>query len=299
MSELFDDYDAIDTDIGLDEEGKKVASDQAEWFKMGSKGQIFRMAFAYFHPIDHNMVAKKVAAAKEAGQTVSLEKKREIGKKVLERLAEQSGKKVEQLTLIDRLDLSEVKFKQFRAHYAQGLGFVHSRLGLDGVEADAVWKRLEEPKNYFTTLVLIYPANARGDFRAEDMSKLAEVRLIPWRMSRGLFMSIWKHNAGLQSNGLSIASQDFKAECVDPAYQKIDISLAGPAIWQRDPAYKRAILEKAVGMYDKLDPFRTMTTDQLRAKLGLGSTAMADASMTPGNFSTSNYADVLSEVEDI
>jgi hypothetical protein len=298
MSDLFDDYESMGDDVGLDEEGKRVASNQQEWLKM-TKGQILRMAFAYFHPVDHNVVAQKMQVAKEAGQTLSLEKRREIGRKVLERLAGELKKPLEQLTLVDRLDLREVKFRQFSAHYAQGLGFVHSRLGMDGPEGDAVWKRLDEPKQYFTTLALIYPANARGDLRPEDTSKLAEVRLLPWRMSRGMFMNIWKHNAGLQSNGLSIASQDFKAECTEAGYQKIEISLAGPAIWQRDPAYKKAILEKAVGMYDKLDPFRTMSTDQLRAKLGLGGSPLSDVSMTPGNFSTSSYADVLSEVEDV
>lgn len=297
MADLFEtDYD-FTGDVSLDEEGRKAADDRQEWLKM-SKGEIRRMAFVYYHTVDKNYVAKEMVKAREAGSPMSPDRAKAIGRKVLEALATKLGKPVEQLTILDRLDLSEVKFKQSRAHYQQGLGFIHSRLGMDGPEGDSVWKRLEEPKVYFSTLMLVYPANSRGDMSTDDIGRLNEVRLIPWRMSKPLFMAVWKHNSGLMLNGMSIASQDIKAECTDATYQKIDISLAGPSVWLRNPAYKKAVLEKAVGVYDKLDPFRTISTDQLRAKLGLGGGSMSDVSVSGGEaFSTDNFADVLNAVD--
>jgi hypothetical protein len=50
------------------------------------------------------------------------------------------------------------------------------------------------------------------------------------------------------------------------------------AIWQKSENFKQQVLAKAVSFYPKLVPFREMTTDQLRAKLGLGGSAVQDVS---------------------
>jgi len=273
------DYSAMDdSDVGLDEESRKYTQTREEWLKM-TKGQVLRAAFVHFHTVDMNAVARAKMVAKGKGETLSADQMRAIGRKSVEERAQALSKSPDQLSIIDRIDLSEARFKSLSGHYQQGLGFVISRLGKDGPDADAVWKKLEAPKQYFTTLLLLYPTNQKGDIGDAEKARLTtDWRLIPWRFGKGQFETIWKLNAGLKENNLSIATQDIKLECKDAQYQKIETTFAGAAIWQKNEKFKQHVLGKAVEMYDKLVPFREMTTDQLRSKLGIGGAAVSDVS---------------------
>ena len=111
---------------------------------------------------------------------------------------------------------------------------------------------------------------------AEKKRIASDYRLIPWRFSKMQFESIWKTNAGLKENGLSIANQDLKLECKEDKYQKIEVTFAGAAIWQKNDGFKKEVLARAMEFYEKLIPFREMTTDQLRTKLGIGGPAVSD-----------------------
>jgi hypothetical protein len=278
MSNPFDtDYASMDeNDVGLDEESRKYTQPREEWLKM-TKGQVLRGAFVYFHTVDMNTVARAKAAAKAKSETLSVEQMKAVGKKALEERAAALSKSVDQLSVSDRLDMSEARFKSLKGHYQQGLGYVISRLGKDGPDADAVWKKLDEPKQYFTTLLLLYPTNQKGDIGDAEKARIAtDWRLIPWRFGKQQFERIWKLNAGLKENNLSIATQDIKLECKDAQYQNIEVTFAGAAIWQRNEKFKQMVLGKAIESYDKLIPFREMTTDQLRSKLGIGGPAVSD-----------------------
>ncbi len=287
-------YQQDEYDAGLDEEGRKYMQQRQEWLKM-TKGQVIRAAFVYFHPINKNVVAKLIAEANEKkAAKPTPEQCIEIGRKALEERAKSLGKSVDQLTQIDRLDLSEVKMKRMWFHYQEGLGYVISRLGKDGPEADAVWKKLPEPKITFTSLLLVYPTDRHANI---DKDKLATGwHIIPWRFHKGVYENIWKLNKGLEENNTSIALQDVKLECKVQEYQNIDVQFCGPAIWQKSPKFKEVVLTKAMELYDKLIPFREMTTDQLRAKLGMGGSAVSSAGIGGDANSTTDFADLLDNV---
>ena len=287
-------YEQGEYDAGLDEEGRKYMQQRQEWLKM-NKGQIIRAAFLYFFPINKNVVAKAIAEATEKKTAKPTpEQCVEMGKKALADRAASLGKSVDQLTPIDRLDLSEVKMKRMWFHYQEGFGYVISRLGKDGPEADAVWKKLPEAKITFTTLLLIYPTDRQGNI---DKEKLATGwHIIPWRFHKGVYEGIWKLNKGLEENGTSIASQDVKLECKVQEYQNIDVQFCGPAIWQKNAKFKEVVLGKAMELYDKLIPFREMTTDQLRAKLGMGGSAVGTAGVGGDATSATDFADLLENV---
>lgn len=275
------DYGEFEDDVGLDADGKKFFGQRDEWLKM-TKGQILRAAFLYFHPFDANAVAAARGAAKKDSKTLSKEEIVAVAKKALEERAKalstaETTRAVDTLTEVDKLDLSSVHFKKFMGHYQEGLGFVLSRLDKDGPEANAVWKRLPEPKLYFSTLLLVYPTDREGNIDREGI-KRGEWRVIPWRFSKQIYEDIWKQNEGLRENGLSLAGQDIKLECKDPQFQKIGVSFVGAAVWQKSDNFKGQVLAKAVPFYSKLVPFREMSTDQLRAKLGLGGSAVQDVS---------------------
>lgn len=268
MSEQAQDYGDFEDDVSLDAEGKAYFGQRQEWLKM-NKGQILRAAFLYFHTHDVNAVSEAVKDAKKNSKPIAAEALQMVGRKAIEERAKALSKSIDQLTPIDKLDLSTVHFKAMKAHYQNGLGFVVSRLGKDGPEANAVWGRLPEAKQYFSTLLLLYPTNREGELDKEGF-KRGDWRVIPWRFGKQTYEEIWKLNEGLRENNLSLATQDLKLECKDAQYQNIKVSFLGAALWQKSDNFRQHVLTKALENYSKLVPFRIMTTAQLREKLGLG-----------------------------
>lgn len=279
MSDPFSNYEEYEDDLGLDEEDRKQAksSDDIEWYKPAEKGRTDRVAIVYFHPVD----VAAVTAARKKTPGLSKEDIAKTAQAALQARAEKLGKTADQLTKVDKLELNQVHFKRFNSHYQEGLGFVLSRLGKDGAEADEVWKKLPEAKTHFSTLLLVYPTKRDGTI---DKDRFADGwSLKPWRFSPKRYESIWKVNNTLSLNGLSIANQDLLLECKDPKFQQIEPQGGGPALWLRNEKFKELVLSRAVSLYDKLVPFREVTTDQLRAKLGLGGSAVQD--VAAGDFS--------------
>jgi len=282
------DYDDFEDDVGLDAGDKKYFNQREKWLKM-TKGQILRVAFLYFHTYDVNAVAKAIKVARDEGKKLDKDARKAVGLKALEARAAELEKSLDQLTPADRLDFGQVHFKKMNAHYAEGLGYVLSRLGKDGADADSVWKQMEDPKLYFTTLLLIYPTDREGNIDVEGI-KAGKWDILPWRFSKRTYENIWKTNETLRGNDLSIASQDLKLECSDEKYQNISTTAVGKALWQKSDKFKAAVLDKALPYYDKLVPFREMSTDQLRAKLGLGGSAVSDVG------SDEDFTDLLDNV---
>jgi hypothetical protein len=286
-----EDYD-FEGDVSLDVDEKNVGGAKQDWLKFAQKGQIVRAAIVYFYTVDANAVSAAMKAAKKGGTVLSKEQIQETAKKAIAARATELNKTVDQLTPTDRLDIKVAHFKNMRAHYQEGFGYALSRLGKDGAEADLIWKRLPEAKVYFTTLLLIYPADSEGNLNKEQFvaeAKNNSIKLLPWRFSSGMYDKIWKQNASMRSNNLSLAGQDIKLECKESQFQNIDISVDGAAVWQKNENIKQQVLTKALAMYDKLVPFREMSTDQLKAKLGLGGSAVSDTS-------TDNFAEMLDQV---
>jgi len=293
--DIFDiDGYSYEDDVALDADERDVAGTKQEWLKMTSKGQTIRCAFVYFYTYESNAIRAAIKAARkeEGDKKPTREEIVAVGKKAVEARAKELSKSVDELSPTELLDVSVSHFKVMKAHYQEGLGYVLSRLGKDGPEDDAIWKRLPEPKTYFTTLLLIYPTTDEGQLNKEALGKQikdGKLKLIPWRFSTRVYDDIWKLNDGLRENNLSLASQDIRLECKVVEFQNISPSAAGPAIWQKNDTFKNAVLAQALPMYEKLIPFREMTTDQLRTKLGLGGSATED-------ISSDSFQDMLDQV---
>ena len=302
MSDPFEDeYKQDEFDGSLSDQARRETSQRQDWLKF-TKGQIVRASFVYFHTINKTAVEHAIEDAKEAGAPLpSPEQCIEIGRKALEAHAQKLGKTVDQLTPIDRLNTSEMKLKRMWYHYDDNVKYVISRLGKDGPEGDAVWKKLPEPKLTFTTLLLVYPTDRAGNI---DKDKLANGwSIIPWRFHKGVFEDVWKVNKSAEEDGSSIALKDVKLECKEQTYQNISPSTCGPAIWQKSPKFKEIVLTKAMEMYgDKtLIPFRQLTTQQLREKLGMGGSGVSSgglggSSSSGDSSSTTDFTDLLEGV---
>jgi len=259
-------------DVGLGEEDRKYAkSDRKERFK-GEKDRTYRVAFVYFHPI--NITAMRSAKKKDPG--ISGEDLCKIGEDALKKRAESLNKSVDELEDWEVLDTSQIQFRKVVAHYKEGVGYAVSRLGLDGKEADKVWEQMGDPKTYFTTVLLIYPTNKDGDLDKSRLKDGWDVK--PWRFPPRIYGRLHKVAEGLRSNGLSVASQDILLTCENTEYQNFQLDGAGKALWVKNEKFRDMVLEAACGLYKELQPFREMSTADLKIKLGINDSVGEDVS---------------------
>ncbi len=280
-------YDDSD-DIGLGDEGREEFKRDSEDFLKMEKGQILRAAFVYFHTVDANAVA----IARKNNPKLTPDQIREVARKALADHAAKltPPKAPDTLTAIERLDTSSVHFKKFMGHFQQGLGYVISRLGKDGAEADAIWRKLPEPRKYYTTVLMLYATDKHGEIDRDKDRFANGWQIKKWRFGKNIYEAFWKLNASLKELGQSLATQDIKLECKDPQFQKIDITFAGASIWQKAPTFRQRVLEQAIVEYPKLIPFRELSTDQLRAKLGMAGPVVTDVA------AGGDFADLLENV---
>lgn len=287
MSDI-DNFDDFSNDIGLGDEDKdKIKSNRIDWYK-GEKGRTDRVAIVYFNRHD----VKQILNAKRKG-SVTPEQAKELAEKVKGLLATKLSKSVAELTDVDMLDTSEIRMKTYSLHFQEGVGAVLSGLGKGDAEADKVWSKLAPPKTTVTTLLLQYRTDKEGDIDKEHLLRAAKGegygtswKLIPWKFTGDeKYNRIRKLNKGLQENGLSIAGQDLSITCQETKFQKMDINLAGPALWQKSEKFKHVVLAKALEMYDNLAPGREMSTEELRIKLGLGGGTSLGTDVSSDDFS--------------
>jgi hypothetical protein len=268
-SDPFNEYENADGDVGLSDEDKKHSkTNRKDWFK-GEKNRSYRAALVYFHSVDVKVARAALAKAKASGEKLSREEVQKHAQSALAKRAETLSKAVDQLAPHETLYLEETRFRKFDAHYKEGLGYVNSRLGKDGEEADRVWKGLPEPKRYFATVLLLYPTNNEGDIDKETLTK--NWKVMPWRIGSTVYDRIFAINKSLESNDLTIGSQDLKMTCTNSEYQNWTIDPIGKAIWKQNEKFKNNVLLAAYDLYDKLNPFRDMSTADLRIKLGMDS----------------------------
>lgn len=285
----YDDTDlpSVDDDIGLGDEDKdKVHSNQLEWYK-GEKGRNDRVALVYFNTIEQATLRKALSQKKD----LSKDQQRALLQKVRAQVAEKLQKTVDQLEKVDLLDLSEARFKLVRGSFKKDFGYVTWPKTLTA-EEERVWKKAGEPKDYVCTVVLWYPTDRDGEIDKERLSK--HWRVLPWRMAPDKWQVLKKINRGLQESGQSVSLYDLNISCTDTAFQKISITPAGPAIYLRSANFKKAVLEKAEQLYSKLTPFREMSTDELREKLGM---MPAGGGAAPGSdYAGEDFTNVLGNV---
>lgn len=275
MSDPFAELDNMEEyeedNVGLRPEDKKHAkTNDQEWFK-GEKGVSYRVAIVYFWPLIVGVANAAMRRAKEKGEPPpTKEALIELAKKALNKRAEDLGKAVDQLGEHEKIDLSETRFKKIKAHYKEGVGFVVSRLGKDGAEADEVWKMLGDQKVYFCTVLLVYPTNRQGELDRDEMVK--KFKVIPWRFSSKVYGQLHGQAGSLRANDLSIADQDLVITCTNSDYQNFDkMEGAGKSLYRKNPKFQDMVLTQAVKLYEKLTPFRELSTADLRIKLGLSS----------------------------
>lgn len=261
-------YDSdFSDDIGLGAEDRdRVQSNKLDWYKNDTKNRIDRVALVYFNPVDINALKGFM----RENPTASEEEQKALVAKVRAERATTLGKSVQALDAVDLLDTSEVRFKAVDASYKEKIGYVPWPRHIPTSEK-AVWDKLElvaPHKTYVVTALLVYPTNSEGEIDKTRLKNGWSIR--PWRFSQPTLQQIQRINRTLVAEGSNMGAIDLHIECEEPKFFKYVISKAGPSILAKNADFRRVVLEKAVAMYPKLNPFKAVTTEELKEKLGMG-----------------------------
>lgn len=266
-ADIFDDFDDSD-DVSLDPENK-APSNKIERFK-GEKDTSYRGALMYFHPLAQSMYLRAKRKAKKAGTDVDKAALKASLDAALKKKAEEFGISVDELAEWQKLDSNQAQFKKYQSIYREGFGYVLSRMGKDGDEADKVWAALGEAKDYYSTILLLYPTDREGNVEKELL--LSRSKVVPWRFSPRVFNRLIEIDQQLRGLGdKNLSSMDLILKCTNKQYQNFEINFTGNgSIWQKSTKVRDKFLPKAFELYAKIIDAREMSTADVRVKMGLG-----------------------------
>lgn len=257
--------DEIDSDIGLEaEDAGRIRSNRVNAYK-GEKGRVDRASIVSFR----NVIRDAVAAELRRNPSLSSSEAEAVAAKTKAALAKKLGKPVASLTAIDELNLDKVLFRLSDIHYDErpGIGYVVSRMGKDGDEADAIWGHLPPAEQVMTCLLLVYPTDRQGEIIERRLSNGWQIQ--PFKMKEAKYKDLMKLSGSVGKNGGNIANQDILIDCEESTFQKLKFSGDGPATWRKDPAMVKAVLTRALQLQEHMVPGKAMTTEELAAKLGV------------------------------
>lgn len=278
--EVVENFDPNET-IGLGDDDRDKLRRHVQWYS-AEKGRTDRVALVNFPTILQSARRQILRANLKA----SIEEQRTTIAKVKRTLAEKLGKSNDQLTPGELLDSREVRFKQCQATFHKELGFLEIPHDLSSGE-QAVWRKVGEPRSYVYTLLLVYRSDRDGEVEREHASK--GWRVVPWRFSPEKYETIRKIDKGLREDHSSVANVDLLLTCTDSQYQKITITQAGSALYRQNADFLRNVLETAASLKDRMTPFRLLSTDELREKLGMPAAVPGPGSVVDG----SDFGEIL------
>lgn len=285
------DYDLEDDDIGLgDEDRHRVNSTKTDWYK-GEKGRTDRVAIVYFNSVEMTSLRRALRADPKLAEA----QKREVVEQAKLSVAKKLNKSADLLDEVDLLDLTEARFKPVSGYYSKtpGLGYIAAPKGPLSAEDAKVFEKLGERKDYLCTLLVVYPTDREGELTSKE-DLIRKFKIMPWRFPAEKYEVIRKINKGLVESNSTVSSVDLSISCTDTGFQKMTITQCGPALYQRNDNFRRLVLTKAIASYKKLSPFREMSVDDLREKLGMSS---GGGVVSPGSdLSTEDFTNILNNV---
>lgn len=273
--DIFDDFDDSE-DVTLDPENK-APSNKVERFK-GEKDTTYRGALLYFHPLAQSLYLAAKRKARKEGTEVDKALVKEALDKALAKKAEEFGVAVDELADWQKLDTRRIQFKKYKSIYKEGVGYVVSRKGMDGADADKLWDALGEEKLYYSTILLLYPTDREGNVEKELL--LSRSKVVPWRANARIFNRLIEIDQQLRGLGdKNLSSMDLSIKCTNKQFQNFEINFTGNgAIWQKSSKIRDKFLPMAHALYPKLIDAREMSTGDVRTKLGLGGDSGEDVS---------------------
>lgn len=237
--------DIIEFDL---DEAKVIKATGVESFAQTRSGEQNIVSIISLKKIYPAVFAKKAA---DKGSPLTDEEKAAYIAKIDEKLAEKTGKTVEQLTEVDKLDLSKPSFSASFVHYRKDVGTIRCLSKYDGstlIKAEECCNQLGDSEQKIGMIVVIYPMED-GHIDLELVNRRKQVQFCAWVMSGKRFKKV--------KSVLDDAKNDNRGEVVDlrvtlegdPQYQKQVVQYAGTATWARDnfdPEVRRWILDQGL-----------------------------------------------------
>lgn len=262
----------------------------------GEKHRISVISFKRYHDI---VLAQK---AREADKPLTDAEKKELIDKIDSKLAESLGKKPEDLTEVDRLDIKQPRFTMAFTHYDDRVGTIRCMSQYEGpelVKAERCCTEFGDAGQMVAVVILIYPVDEhlQADMELLKARKYTQVRI--YRMSAKKFKQLESTYVGARSDNVEVMDLKITLDG-DPKYQNQKIENGGVAVWARegvDPEIRQWVLEQGLRGYKHVSNNLgfEMSKDKLNEKLdgeGGGQLGGGDASAAVPKLSTS-YNDLL------
>lgn len=236
-------------DFGFD--NSKIIRPQGMEAWKQNKGEKHRISVIAFHRFHDGVLATKAA---EAERPLTDAEKADFIAKIDAKLAESLGKKLEDLTEVDRLDIKKPRFSMAYTHYDQRVGTIRC-LGeyQDGelIKPGQCCTEFGDASQSVATVILIYPVDEhlQADMDLLQKRKYTLVRI--YRMSAKKFKALESTYVGAKSDGVEVMDLKVTLEG-DPKFQNQKIENGGTAAWARegvDPEIRQWVLDQGLRAY--------------------------------------------------
>lgn len=271
--------DAGIVEFGLDD-AKVIKPQGIERFKQDRSGHTDRVSLIAFKTFAESIIASKT---REKGEPLTDEEKAELVKKIDTKLAEQLGKKVEDMNEIDRLDIKQPRFSFAYTHFQDGVGSIRCLGKWNGstlVKPGLCCQKMGDASQHVATVILRYPLTSEGLVDPRLLKERQYTNVEIWRMSAKKFKQVEGVYIEARANDLPIIDMKVTLDG-DSKYQKQRIENGMTAFWARedtDPEIRAWVLDQGLRAYKHVQKELgyPMSAEKLAEKLG-GQAASAAA----------------------
>ena len=279
--------------VGLEEEDvERESRRKNDWFK-GSEKRSWLVAITLFDRLEVTACKIAIRKARQAGEEKpSMDKLKEVAAEALKKRAATLNKSVDALTDYEKLDLNSPKFFHQKGFYIKDVGYVRPK---DPNDSDPIWRRPDdEKKEYYTTLLLFYPCDVNARIQTSALKDGWEVKR--WKATGKSYTNLNDQAEAERAKGRSAGQSDIKLKCVNPQFQGFEATIMGDATYRKSVNFQNLVLQRSIELYDKLDPFRPLSSEELRAKLGAAPNARESQDSSAAAAADVSVNDVLSSM---
>lgn len=289
-------------DFGFDD-SKVIKTAGVERFKQDRPGVIDRVSLIAFKTFHDVILGGK---AREKGSTLTDAEKADICAKIDAKLAENLGKKPEELTEVDKLDIKSPRFSFAFTHWGEGVGGIRCLSAYEGttlVKQELCCRKMGDADQTVATVILQYPVDKQIQV---DMALLKErkyTELWIWKLSSKKFKKVEGAYIDARNDNRPVVDLKITLDG-DPRYQKQVIEVASSATWARedtDPAIRQWVLEQGLRGYKYVKDSLgfEMKAEALAEKLGGQAASAAALAASPETSASKpalqqSYDDLLS-----
>lgn len=269
-------------DFGFDE-AKIVKVQGVEAFKQSRPGEVSRVSVIAFKKFHDVVLAAKT---REKGEALTDKEKAELIVKIDGKLAEQLGKKVEDLTEVDRLDIKSPRFSMAMTHFGEGVGtirclgeYAHSPEGVVLVKPGLCCRKFGDADQKIGTVVMSYPVDDHNQVDGDLLAAHKYTSFWVWSLNARKFKRLESSYADARADKKPVIDLKVTLDG-DPKFQKQLVEQGGTAFWARedtDPAIRNWVLEQGLRAWKYVSNNLgfEITAEKLAEKLGVGGVASA------------------------